>query len=1157
MKKLLRHQCCGGALRIMKILSVQTFLALLLASIVYAHDLSGQGIMDKEISLQFEHTSLKKVLSKIERISGVKFTYSPSVIEENQKVSIYASNQKLAMLLDELLGPMNISYKLIADRISLYKAIDIGSYIESNDSQTANSENLILTVAGTVVDENSQSLPGASIVEKGTTNGTTTDADGKFSLNVKDENSVLVFSFIGYTSQEVAVNGRAVIDVVLVPDVQRLEEVVVVGYGVQKRANVVGSITSISGASIQSIPSASVSSAIAGRLPGAVVIQETGEPGNIGTRILVRGRSTLGGNRASNVSNTRPLVIIDGVQGRSMDEIDPMDIASLSVLKDAAAAIYGAQAANGVILITTKNGQEGLPKLNYHFYQGFMTATVIPEVTDATEYATMLSEYQDANGKTRTYSDADIDLFRSGADPWGHPNTDWYGDLIKKWTTTARHNLSINGGFKGVTYYVSLGLKGDESMYKQSSTSYKQYNVRAKLELPITDWLKTGIEVAGFQTQRLFPYKSADAIVGQSTRLVPTTWSFWPNGLPGPDIEYGDNPVVTSTFAGGKDDQKTYRLLNTFNVTVSPPFVKGLAVNANFSYDLTNFYRKRFFKPWTLYYPNWSAATIDPGTGFVTDMPVTPTLRGLSSPQNSEDYSRTINQNVNINLTYARTFGDHNIGFYGGYEQYTNDYNSLYGFRNYYISSLVQTMDAGADQDKNTTGGMSIYARKSWIARATYDYQGKYLAELLFRRDGSLKFPPDSRWGNFPGLLVGWRASEEGFWKDNISFINFFKLRASYGKMGMDPGDPFQYVNKFFTTSGMVFGSGSTIETTEIPASVANTIITWETQTTKNIGFDSKFLNDLFHLNVEYFYNIRQDILAPRDASVPVFTGLSLPNENIARVDNKGFEVDAGIHKNIGSDWRFDLTGNFSFNRNKVVFKDEPVRSVDWQRETGHPYGAWLMYDAIGIFADDTYTVEGVPNYPRWSNAKPGDVIFRDVSGDGTINADDRILIDQVDAPETYYGINLDATWKDFTLTVLVQGQGKYLRFNHYDERRGEAGNYFQWTYDNRWTPENAVTDIARAFNRNDYYWAHSGSGNMSTYWLDNVAYTRLKNVVLSYNLPGKLYKPLGISSASIYFSGNNLALLYSATKKFDPEVNGAGVYPAMKTFAIGANITF
>ena len=1010
-----------------------------------------------------------------------------------------------------------------------------------------------IRVTGTITDaSNGQAMPGVNIQVKGTGIGAISDENGKYTLSVTEPNATLVFSFIGYVTQEIPLAGKNVIDVALTGELTGLDEVVVVGYGTQKRANVVGSVTSISGNAIQSIPSSSVSTAIAGRLPGSVVIQETGEPGNLSARILIRGRSTLGGSRASNVSNTRPLVIIDGVQGRSMDEIDPMDIASLSVLKDASAAIYGAQAANGVILITTKNGQEGLPKLNYQFYQGFMTPTVIPEVCDAAEYATMLSEYQVANSKTRTYTDADIDLFRSGADPWKHPNTDWYGDLIKKWTTTTRHNLTIDGGFKGVTYYVSLGLKGDESMYKQSSTSYKQYNVRAKLDMPINDWLKTGIEVAGFQTSRIYPYKSADAIVGQSTRLVPTTWSFWPNGLPGPDIEYGDNPVVTSTFAGGKDDQKAYRLLNTFNVTVSPPFVKGLAVNANFSYDLTNFYRKRFFKPWILYYPNWTAATIDPGTGFVTDMPLTPTLRGLSAPQNNEDYQRTINQTGNINLTYARKFGDHSVSFYGGYEQYTNNYNSLYGFRNYYISSVVQTMDAGADQDKNTTGGMSIYARKSWIARATYDYQGKYLAELLFRRDGSLKFPPDSRWGNFPGLLIGWRASEEGFWKNNIPFINYFKLRASYGKMGMDPGDPFQYVNKFTTTSGMIFGTGSTIETTVILTSVANEIITWETQTTKNIGFDSKFINDLFHLNLEYFYNIREDILAPRDASVPVFTGLSLPNENIARVDNKGFEIDGGVHKNIGSDWRIDLTGNFSWNRNEVVFQDEPERSVPWQVTTGHPYGAWLMYDAIGIFADQAQVDATTA---KWSGAKPGDVIFRDVSGDGLITGDDRILIDHTDAPETFFGINLDATWKDLTLTILVQGQGEYLRFNHYDERRGEAGNYYQWTYDNRWTPTNTVTDIARAFNRNDYYWAHAV--NMNTYWLDNVAYTRLKNVVLTYNLPGKLYKPLGIARASVYFSGNNLALLYAATKKFDPEVNGAGVYPAMKTFAVGANITF
>jgi TonB-linked SusC/RagA family outer membrane protein len=1013
-----------------------------------------------------------------------------------------------------------------------------------------------IRVSGTIVEgATGTPMPGVNIQVKGTSVGAISDADGKYSINVTDKNAVLVFSFIGYVSQEVELGGRAVVDLSLAAELTGLDEVVVVGYSTQKRANVVGSVASISGTTLQQVPSVNVSQSLGGRMAGISVIQQTGEPGQMNPRILVRGRSTLGGDRGTNYGATNPLVVIDGVQGRSMDEIDPMDIASISVLKDAAASIYGSNAANGVILITTKKGGEGKPRLNYQFYQGFMKPTIIPETTNSTEYATMLSEYQSQNGKARTYTDKDIEIFASGADPWEHPNTNWYNDLIKDWTTTYRHNFTIDGGFKGMTYYLSFGLKGDESMYKQSTTNYKQYNVRAKVDLPVTDWLNIGYDVAAFQNNRVYPYKSADAIVGQSTRLLPTRWSFWPTGEPGPDIEYGDNPVVTSTFAGGKDDQTTYRVLNTFNASIKPAFAKGLALNGSFSYDLTNFYRKRFFQPWILYTPNWTQATRDPNTGFVTAMPLTPGLRGLSSPQNNEDYQRTNNQTININATYTKKFGDHSIFLYGGFEQYTNDYNSLYGFRQYYISTQIQTMDAGADQDKNTSGSMSIYARKSWIGRATYDYKGKYLAEILFRRDGSLKFPPDSRWGNFPGLLLGWRVSEEDFWKNNIAFVNYFKIRGSYGKMGMDPGNPFQYTNSFGLGSGMVFGTGSSIETAVGPPVIANPVITWETQTTQNLGFESKFAKDLFHLNFEVFYNKREDILAPRDASVPGFSGLTLPNENIAQVDNKGFEFDAGIHKNITADLRFDLTANYSFNHNEVVYQDEPIRAVEWQQTTGHPYNAWLMYNAIGIFEDNTYTVNGVANYPHWSTAKAGDVIFEDYNADGKIDGNDRILIDEVDAPQTYYGVNLDASYKSFTLSVLVQGQGKYLRNKNYDNRRGEAGNYMKWAYDNRWTPTNTVTDIARAYNRDDYYW--SPDVQMSTYWLSNVAYCRLKSLVLTYNIPSTLYNKLGIANASIYVSGNNLALIYAAEKIWDPEALNPGVYPTMKTFAIGANIAF
>jgi TonB-linked SusC/RagA family outer membrane protein len=869
-------------------------------------------------------------------------------------------------------------------------------------------------------------------------------------------------------------------------------------------------------------------------------------------RVLVRGRTTLGGDAGTYASNTAPLVVIDGIPGRSMDEIDPNDVESLSILKDASAAIYGAQAANGVILIKTKSGKEGKPRLSYQFYSGMMTPTVIPDVTNAAEYAEMLSEYQTYQGKARRYSDTDIELFRSGVDPWEHPDTDWYDELIEKWTNTTRHNVTLDGGANGMNYYVSFGYKTDDAIYKASSTKYKQYNVRTKLDMPINDWLKTNVELAGFLNDRQYPYKSADAIVGQSTRLVPTNWAYWPKEgrFPGPDIEYGDNPVETSTLSAGVNDQKTYRVLSTFGATIDVPFVKGLSFSGSYSFDLTNYYNKAFYQPWILYYPNWADATRG-ANGYITDMPLTPTPRGLSTPENSERYDRTINQTTMFNVNYLKTIGDHNVSFFAGYEQYQSDWNYFRGYRKYYISSIIKTMNAGNAKDQNLEGNASIYARKSIIGRATYDYKGKYLAEVVFRADGSLKFPTDNRWGYFPGVLVGWRASEEDFWKDNLSFFNYFKLRGSYGKMGMDPGDPFQYLNSYGISTGMTFGTSGAIATAVGPPVIANPNITWETQTTYNVGFDSKLFNDLVHFNIDVFKNRREDILATKDASVPSFTGLSLPQENIGIVDNRGIEFETGIHKAINKDLFINFGGNFSYNKNEIVYMDEPERAVPWQQLTGHPYGAQLMYNAIGIYKDQAQ----IDATPHLSNAKPGDVIFEDVSGDGEITNDDRILVDEYDYPFTFYGIDMEATWKNFTLSILLQGQGKVFKRSQYDNRRGEAGNYYQWQYDNRWTPTNTETDVARAYNRDDLYW--SPDVRMSTYWLENSAYLRLKNVVLNYAIPANYYSKAGIAKISVFVSGNNVALLYTANKIWDPEANSPGVYPLMKTFAIGANITF
>ncbi|MGQ8336916.1 TonB-dependent receptor [Sunxiuqinia sp. A32] len=1111
------------------VMRIVLFISLLCIMQSFALDSYTQS---SKISLSVSEMKLEDIIVQIESETMYRFAYNKNEIDVDENYSVDINRADIKEVLNQLFTDKEIDFKILDRQIVLSSTKSTLIFQQQK------------SISGQVTDADGAALPGVTVVVKGTTQGVITDFDGNYSIQNIPEDAILQFSFVGMKTQEISVGNQSVINIVLQEETIGLDEVVAVGYGVQKRANVVGAVTSISGESIHSIPAANVTNALSGRLPGAVIMQNSGEPGQQSARILVRGRTSLG-------DNTSPLVVIDGIPGRQLDEVDPMDVESVSVLKDASAAIYGSSAANGVILITTKKGSESKPRLNYQFYQGFMQPTIIPETTDSYEYATMLNEYEVQNGKTRTFSDRDIELYKSGEDPWEHPNSDWYGDLIRDWTTTSRHAISFDGGYKKMTYYVSLGIKNDESIYQQASTKYTQYNVRTKIDLPITDWLKTGFAFAGFQVEKRYPMRGAGDIVGQSTRLLPTQWSFWPNGKPGPDIEYGDNPVVTSTLETGSSETSTYRAQNTFTVSITPPFLKGLAINAFYNYDVDNTFIDRFKKPWILYFPNWEEATRDASTGFITDMPLTPTPRGISSPELENEYRRDIKRTSNVNFTYENTFGDHSISLYGGYEQYWTNYNEFSALRKYYITDVVRTLDAGADLEKTNEGNSSLYARKSVIGRLNYSYKEKYLAEILFRRDGSLKFPKDGRWGNFPGLMLGWRASEEDFWKNNLPFINYFKLRVSYGSLGSDPVSMWQYINKYQLENGLVMGDPKIRETSVVQQGVANPFITWEKQTTRNLGFDSQLLDNKFHLNLDVFYNKRSDILAPRDASVPAFTGIALPDENIAEVDNRGFEVELGYHNTFANELRLDVTGNLNWNHNEVVFMDEPARNVPWQERTGHPYGALLRYNAIGVFADQA----AVDAYPHWDGAQPGDVIFEDVSGDGTIDSDDKILLDYSDAPETTFALNLSLSYKNFSLVTLIQGQGKYYRFHTPDDRRGAGGNYFQWNFDNRWTPENTDTNIGRAWDRMNFYWA-AGQNN-STYWYFNMAYARLKNVVLTYDIPSRVYQKLGISKASVSLSANNAALLWSAQRHFDPELGDPTRYPLMRTFAVGANITF
>ena len=1010
---------------------------------------------------------------------------------------------------------------------------------------TANAFAQQKTITGTVSDATGLPVIGASVLVKGTSTGAVTDVDGKYSLRIQ-EGATLEVSCMGYITKTIIVGESQTIDVVLNEDTETLQEVVLVGYGTQKKEAVAGAISSVKGEKLTKSAAFDVSNALNGQLSGTQIRQTTGEPGNDIAQINVRGRSSFGKK-----ADLGPLIVIDGIPDRSLYEIDPNDIANVSLLKDASAAIYGSRAANGVILITTKNGGEHKPTVNMQYTQGFSKPTIMPEAANAPEYARYVSDLQDYEGVARLYSDDDIALYESGADPWQHPNTNWMKSLVRNWTHNERYNVSVNGGTEKMHYFISGGYKNESGIYSHSSTTYKQYNFRAKFDVKLLkDWVKVTAQYSGLYSKKKYPTIDVSQLFGWASMVVPTVADYWPTGEPGPAFEGGVNPVVNTSYAAGYRKTDSHKDQTNFQLDITPPMIKGLTISGSFNYDVDHINYKEFNKPWTLY--TLDVANSKKGSnGYITNegAVLIPSKNGYDNPQLNQKNNYIKKYTYTASANYGRTFGNHNFNVFAAYEQYNDLDSDFSAFRKYFVSDLIEILNAGGEKDKNNSGTESIYARKSFIGRLNYNYKEKYLFEFIFRRDGSLKFPSNERWGNFPAVLLAWRASEEPFWKNNLSAIDYFKLRFTAGKMGMDPGDPFQYVNKFALASGPTFGANKNVMTRIYQSVVANPNITWETQTTYNWGFDSKFLKNMLWLNTEFFYNKRRDILITRNASVPNFTGLTLPDENIGKVDNRGFEVEGGFTKQFGN-LNVDISGNLSWSRNKVVFMDEPAQSVEWQKQTGHPYGSALVYKAIGVF----HTQDEVDNYPHWEGAKPGDLIFEDVSKDGKINSDDRIYLHKTDAPELFYGINVNLSWKNWALSILGQGQGTFYVSAVYGNR-GTGMNVFKWMTKDYWTPKNNMSNNPRPWSRADQYWTYNSHNN--TYWYDNMAYFRLKNITLSYSLPKPLLEKFNISGATIMLTGYNVALLYSAQRHYDPETANPQGYPAMKNYSIGLNITF
>ncbi|SFT00065.1 TonB-linked outer membrane protein, SusC/RagA family [Porphyromonadaceae bacterium NLAE-zl-C104] len=988
-----------------------------------------------------------------------------------------------------------------------------------------------VTLRGTVKDANNLPLIGVNVVEKGTTNGTVTDINGNYTLSAPS-GATIVFSYIGYNSQEIVWDGQSILNVVLEEDQQLLEEVVVVGYGTQKKATITGAISSTSGEELMKIPTVNFSNSFAGKLPGLTVVTRTGEPGSDNSTFRIRGSNTLG--------NNNPLIVIDGIANRDMNRLNAADIESVTVLKDASAAIYGAQAANGVILITTKRGLDGKPRITVNLNQGWSMPTVLPEMADAATYAQMVNEINYYDGNPPRYSDDDIQKYKDGSDPWRYPNTDWYAETMKSSALQQYANVELRGGSEWLKYFVSVGANFQDGIYKNSATKYDQANFRSNLDGKITDNINLSFDISGRQENRNYPTRSASSIFSMLMRGYPNTHAYWPNGLNGPDIALGNNPVVITTNQSGYDKRINYVFESVAKLNINIPWIEGLSFTSNVSFDKNILNRKLWEIPWTLY--SWDGQSVDDN-----NIPVlNPVKKGFESPQLTQRMEDGKRITINGLLNYEKSIAEkHRMNILVGSERISGDNMNFWAFRKHFVSTALDQLFAGGELEKDNNGSASLNARLNYFGRVNYDYLSKYLIEFVWRYDGSYIFPKDKRFGFFPGVSLGWVASDENFWKNSLSPINHFKLRASWGQTGNDRIDEYQYLSSYgFGSLNYVFGDE---EKTLTELRIPNPDVTWEVANQFNIGFDGILLNNKLSISADYFYNFRSNILWLRNASVPESTGLTLPRENIGEVINQGFDFMVSYENKLG-EFRYKASLNGGYSKNHIQFWDETPGVPEYQKSTGRPMNAALNYVAIGIFKDQA----DIDAYPHWQGARPGDVKFKDVNEDGVIDGLDRVRADKTDLPTFVGGLNLNFSWKNFYSSLFFQWATGAERYRYY-EMQGEAGNFLANDAKGRWTEDNPSATKARTWNRYFGYWREQ----RNTYWLESADYLRLKSLELGYNLSTfNFVKQIRVEDIRIYLSGFNL-LTFSKMRDFDPESTSSTSYPLNRVYNIGLSVTF
>ncbi len=1109
--------------KLWKIMRLSVFFLVLFVAQAFATATYSQ---QTRLTFKMQNAKVIDVLSRIEDQSEFFFLFNQKLVDVERPVSVEVKNESIDKILTRLFENTNVSY-LVKDRQIILTTANPESMV--NDQQKS--------VSGKVTDSAGTPLPGVSVVVKGTTNGTITDSNGNYTISGNTENAVLQFSFVGMKPQEIAVTGKTTINVKMEEDAIGIDEVVAVGYGVQKKLTVTGSLVEVKSAQLLKAPATNLTNTLQGRLPGLIAPNRSGEPGRDEAILLIRGKSTTG--------DANPLIIVDGVERSEyastnttkrsgLGQLDANDIESITVLKDASASIYGARAANGVILVTTKRGATGKPNFNVSFNQGFNQVTRTPEVLDAALYATTVNEADVRNGKTTlTYSDDDIKKFADGSDPIGHPNTNWVKETLKPWSLQNKMNLSVSGGNDKLKYFMSISSQNQDGNFKNNPTNYQLFGVRSNVDAFITKDLTISLNLAGRYEKKSYPSTDTWTNFVNILSAMPTLIAKYPNGMIAAG-RLGENPLLRDQV--GYDKTENLPMTSTLSAKYTVPFIKGLDFSASYNFDVRNQFNKLFRQPFYYYVYNTT-----------TDTYTKTKSTNITTPSVSDRFDRWLVTTYNIKANYARSFGKHNVGLLLGWEQSHSNWNYANAYRQNFTSSTLPEVSLGGSgaSDQSTAGNSSKDARNNYFGRLNYNFNERYLIEALFRYDGSFIFPEEKRYGFFPGISLGWRMSEEGFIKNNFSSIDNLKLRASYGTSGNDRVDPYQYM---FTYS---LGDNYTFGNTDVSGLVLNTMpnpnITWEVAKTANFGFDLSMWKNLLSVTFDYFTQQRSNILATKQLSIPATFGFTaLPTQNIGKVDNHGFEFVVSHINNIGK-VGYNVTGNMSFARNNVVFIDEVPNTFRYQDQTGHPIGSQLVYKTIGIFKDQA----DIDAYPHLANTKPGDVKIEDYNGDKVINAYDQYRDDQSTLPEIVFGLDLGANYKNFDCSFFFQGQANAVIYPGITTLGSASGNSFAIRATDRWTPENINGTMPRsggAFPRN------------STLNRYSAAFLRLKNVEIGYTLPKSIVNKFGIQNLRAYINAYNVFTLSELSfmdPEADPTKNDMNNYPQLRTFNAGFNITF